>query len=123
MTDIASAPTAPATPPGFFSSVIAWGKQELATIEGETVTLWNAIAPQIVTEAETLGGQFLGAALTAVQTQAGLALSGREKFSNAKDAVLEAVEASGQTIGNTLVEFLVNLALALVKAGTGASLL
>jgi hypothetical protein len=33
------------------------------------------------------------------------------------------VEASGQTIGNTLVEFLVNLALALVKAGTGASLL
>ncbi|MGH6876768.1 MAG: hypothetical protein ACREHV_05230 [Rhizomicrobium sp.] len=121
MTTSANAPAAPA--PGLFQTIIAWGRQELATIEGEAVSLWDSIEPELVGEAETAIGQFLGAAITAVKTQAALVLSGEEKFSNAKDNVLEAVEASGQTIGNTLLEFLINLALSLLKLGSTASLL
>ena len=109
--------------PGLFHCIIAWGKQELDTLEGKAVTLWDSIEPELVSEAESAVGQFLGAAIAAVETQATLLLSGEEKFSNAKDAVLQTVEASGKTIGNTLLEFLVNLALSLVKVGTAASLI
>lgn len=109
--------------PGFFASLIAWGKARLTTIEGEAVTLWDTIEPELVAEAESAIAQFLGTAIAAVKEQAALAITGAEKFSNAKDNVLQAVEASGRTIGNTLLEFLVNLALALLKTSTGASLL
>jgi hypothetical protein len=109
--------------PGFFASLIAWGKAELTTIEGEAVTLWDEIEPELVAEAESAIAQFLGTAIAAVKEQAGLAISGAEKFSNAKDNVLEAVEADGSSIGNTLLEFIVNLALTLFKAGTGAALI
>lgn len=121
MTQSTPSPAAPA--PSLFRTIIAWGRQEITTIEGEAVTLWDAIEPGLVAEAESAIGQFLGAALAAVRTQAPLILSGQEKFSNAKDALLEAVEASGQSIGNTLLEFLVNLALSLLKVGSAASLL
>ena len=109
--------------PGLFQCIIAWGKKELTTIEGEAVALWDTIEPQLVAQAESAVGQFLGTAIAAVKSQAALVLSGEEKFANAKDQVLEAVEASGSTIGNTLLEFLVNLALSLLKAGTAASLI
>jgi len=114
---------APAAAPGFLSDIIAWGRQELTSIEGQAVTLWDTIEPGLVAEAESLVGQFLGTAIAAVKSQAALLLSGQEKFSSAKDAVLEAVEASGQSIGNTLLEFLVNLALSLLKISTAASLI
>ena len=116
-----STPAVPA--PSLFRSVIDWGRHELSQVEGEAANFWNGIEPSLVAEAETAVGQFLGAAIAAVSTQAPLVLSGQEKFANAKDAVLEAVEASGRTIGNTLLEFLVNLALALVKTATATSLL
>jgi hypothetical protein len=109
--------------PGLFQTIINWGRQELATLEGEAVTLWDTIEPGLVAEAEQAIGQFLGAAIEAVKSQAAQVISGQEKFGNAKDQVLEAVEASGQTIGNTLLEFLVNLALSLLKFGTAASLI
>ena len=109
--------------PGFFAAIIAWGKSELTTIEGEAVTLWGDIEPELVTEAESAIAQFLGTAIAAVEQQAELTISGAEKFSNAKDNVLEAIEADGGSIGNTLLEFLVNLALTLLKTSTGASLL
>ena len=113
---------APAVPaPSLFQCIIDWGRRELSGLEGEAATLWNTIEPKLVAEAEAAVGQFLGAAIAAVSAQAPLVLSGREKFSNAKDLVLEAVQASGKTIGNTLVEFVVNLALALVKAATASS--
>ncbi|HEY1615119.1 MAG TPA: hypothetical protein VGF97_15650 [Rhizomicrobium sp.] len=108
--------------PGLFAGLIAWGRQELQTIDGKIVTLWDTIEPGIESEAESIVGQFLGSALAAVRQQAMLALSGSEKFSNAKDLVLEAVEAAGKSAGNTMIELLVNLALALFKAGTGAPL-
>ena len=114
-------PAAPA--PSLFQCVIDWGKRELSGLEGEAATLWNTIEPRLVTEAESAVGQFLGAAIDAVSAQAPLVLSGQEKFANAKDLVLEAVEATGKSIGNTLLEFLVNLALALVKTATATSLL
>lgn len=120
MTDI-KAPAVPA--PSFFQCIIAWGKRELSGLEGEAAALWNTIEPGLVAEAETAVGQFLGAAINAVSAQLPLVLSGQEKFANAKDLVLEAVEASGKSIGNTLLEFLVNLALALVKTATATSLL
>lgn len=120
MTEI-SAPAVPA--PSLLQCVIAWGKQELSSLEGDAATVWNTIEPGLVAEAESAIGQFLGAAIDAVSAQAALVLSGQEKFANAKDLVLEAVEASGKTIGNTLLEFLVNLALALVKTATAHSLL
>jgi hypothetical protein len=116
-------PAAPAKTPGFFSSIIAWGRQELQTIEGQAVTLWDTIEPALVAEAESLVAKFLGTAIAAVKIQATLMLSNQEKFSNAKDAVLEAVEASGGSVGNTLLEFLVNLALSLFKISTAASLI
>lgn len=119
----ATAPAAPAKTPGFFSSIIAWGRQELQTIEGQAVTLWDTIEPALVAEAESLVAKFLGTAIAAVKTQAQLVLSNQEKFSNAKDAVLEAIEASGGSVGNTLLEFLVNLALSLLKVSTAASLI
>lgn len=115
--------TAAGIAPGIFESIIAWGRQELRTIEGEAVSLWNTIEPGLVSEAQSAIGQFLGAAIAAVEQQALLVLSGEEKFANAKDAVLEAVEAAGQTMGNTLLEFLVNLALSLFKLGTASPLL
>ncbi|MGH6889097.1 MAG: hypothetical protein ACREHF_07875 [Rhizomicrobium sp.] len=115
--------TQAATPPGIFQSIIAWGRQELQSIEGEAVTLWNTIEPELVSEAQSLIAQFLGTAITAVEQQAELVLSGQEKFANAKDIVLEAIETSGRTVGNTLLEFLVNLALSLVKLGGATSLL
>jgi len=87
------------------------------------VTLWNTIEPELVSEAEAAITQYLGTAIAAVEQQAGLVMSGAEKFSNAKDDVLEAIEADGSTIGNTLLEFIVNLALTLFKTGTGASLI
>jgi hypothetical protein len=108
--------------PSLFQNIIAWGRHELAIIEGEAETLWDTIEPALVAEAENAVGQFLGAAIAAVKAQAALVLSGEEKFSNAKDALLETVEASGQTIGNTLLEFLINLALSLLKIGSAASL-
>jgi len=115
---------APAMPaPTLFQSIIAWGRAELSHLEGEAATLWNTIEPSLVAEAESAVGQFLAAAINAVARQVPLVLSGEEKFANAKTLVLEAVEASGKTIGNTLLEFLVNLALALVKTATAASLL
>ena len=115
---------APAVPaPSLFQCIIAWGRRELSGLEGEAATLWNTIEPKLVAEAESAVGQFLGAAIAAVSAQAPLVLSGQEKFANAKDLVLETVEASGTTIGNTLLEFLVNLALALVKTATATSLL
>jgi hypothetical protein len=115
---------APAVPaPSLFQCIIDWGRRELSGLEGEAATLWNTIEPKLVAEAEGAVGQFLGAAIAAVSAQAPLVLSGSEKFSNAKDLVLEAVEASGRSIGNTLLEFLVNLALALVKTATATSLL
>jgi len=117
-----SSQTTPAST-GFFDSIIAWGKAELTSFEGEAVTLWDAIEPAIVSEAEAVIAQYLGAAIAAVKQQAALVISGAEKFSNAKDNVLEAIEADGSTIGNTLLEFLINLALTLFKAGTGASLI
>src|SRR5215469_5901471 len=98
MTQSVQAPAAPS----FFQSIIAWGRQELTTIEGEAVTLWNTIEPELVAEAESMIGQFLGTAISAVESQAQLVLSGAEKFANAKDIVLETIEASGKTIGNTL---------------------
>jgi len=114
----------PAVPaPSLFHCIIDWGKRELSELEGEAATLWNTIEPGLVAEAETAVGQFLGAAIAAVSAQLPLVLSGSEKFANAKDIVLEAVEASGKSIGNTLLEFLVNLALALVKTATATSLL
>jgi hypothetical protein len=116
-------PATPAKTPGFFSSIIAWGREELQTIEGHAVTLWDTIEPALVTEAESLVAKFLGTAIAAVKTQAALVISNQEKFSNAKDAVLEAVEASGGSVGNTLLEFLVNLALSLLKISTAASLI
>ena len=109
--------------PGFFASIIAWGKAELTTIEGEAVTLWDTIEPELVAEAESVIAQFLGTAIAAVKEQAALAISGQEKFSNAKDNVLQTIEASGGSIGNTLLEFLVNLALSLLKTSIGASLI
>ena len=87
------------------------------------MTLWNTIEPELVSEAEAAITQYLGTAIAAVEQQAGLVMSGAEKFSNAKDDVLEAIEADGSTIGNTLLEFIVNLALTLFKTGTGASLI
>jgi hypothetical protein len=122
MTTQTPAPGGAQPAPGFFQTIIAWGKTELATIEGETVTLWDDIEPALIAEAEALIAQFLGTAIAAVEQQAELAISGAEKFSNAKDNVLEAIEADGKSIGNTLLEFLVNLALSLFKAATGASL-
>lgn len=121
MTGTGNSSGAPA--PGIFQTIINWGKQELTTLEGEAVTLWDTIEPGLVAEAEQSIGQFLGTAIEAVKSQAALVISGQEKFSNAKDQVLETVEASGQTIGNTLLEFLVNLALSLLKVGTAASLI
>ena len=118
-----TAPAGPVKTPGFFSSIIAWGRQELRTIEGQAVTLWDTIEPALVTEAEILVAKFLGTAIVAVKSQAMLVLSNQEKFSNAKDAVLEAVEASGGSVGNTLLEFLVNLALLLLKISSAASLI
>ena len=116
--------TLPAVPaPSLFQCIIAWGRRELSTLEGEAATLWSTIEPALVAEAESAIGQFLGTAIAAVRAQAPLVLSGREKFANAKTLVLEAVEASGQSIGNTLLEFLVNLALALLKTATATSLL
>lgn len=115
---------APALPaPSLFQCIIAWGRREFSALEGEASTLWNSIEPNLVAEAEAAVGQFLGAAINAVSAQASLVLSGQEKFANAKDLVLEAVEASGKSIGNTLLEFLVNLALALLKTATATSLL
>jgi len=108
---------------GFFQTIITWGKAELTTIEGEAVTLWDTIEPELVSEAESVITQYLGTAIAAVKQQAGLVISGAEKFSNAMDDVLEAIEADGSTIGNTLLEFLVNLALALFKTSTGVSLI
>jgi hypothetical protein len=113
----------PTTSPGFFATLIAWGKQEITTIEGEAVTLWDTIEPELVAEAEAVVSQFLGTAIAAVKSQAALALSGAEKFSNAKDDVIQAIEAAGQTAGNTIVEFVINLALTLFKTSTGASLI
>ena len=113
MTDT-NAPAAPS----LFQCVIDWGARELAGLEGEARTLWNSVEPRLVAEAESAVGQFLGAAINAVSAQAPLVLSGQEKFANAKDLVLAAVAASNRSIGNTLVEFLVNLALALVKTAT-----
>ncbi|HEY3778787.1 MAG TPA: hypothetical protein VGL35_12085 [Rhizomicrobium sp.] len=110
------------TSPGIFQTIIAWGRQELQTIGSEAVSLWDTIEPGLVAEAESAIGQFLGAAVQAVEQQVTLVLSGEEKFANAKDAVLEAVEAAGQTMGNTLLEFLVNLALSLLKFGSASSL-
>ena len=121
MTMIVSPAALPA--PSLFQTIIAWGRRELSQMEGEAATLWNSVEPALVAEAEAAVGQFLGAAIAAVSAQAPLVLSGREKFSNAKDLVLQAVEASGSTIGNTLLEFLVNLALALLKTATATSLL
>jgi hypothetical protein len=119
-----TATNAPAVPaPSLFHCIIDWGTRELAGLEGEAATLWNTIEPGLVAEAEAAVGQFLGAAIAAVSAQVPLVLSGSEKFANAKDIVLEAVEASGKSIGNTLLEFLVNLALALVKTATATSLL
>lgn len=115
--------TQTAAAPGIFQSIIAWGRQELRTIEGEAVSLWDSIEPTLVSEAQSLIAQFLGTAITAVEQQGELVLSGEEKFANAKDAVLEAIEADGKTVDNTLLEFLVNLALSLVKLGSAASLL
>lgn len=115
--------TAGASTPGFFSALIAWGKQELAGIESEAASLWDSIEPELVAEAEWAISQFLGTAIAAVKDQASLALSGQEKFSNAKDNVLQTVEASGATIGNTLLEFLINLALTLFKTSIGAPLI
>jgi len=109
--------------PGFFESIIAWGKTGLTTIEGEAVSLWDTIEPELIAEAESVIAEFLGTAIAAVKEQAALAISGQEKFSNAKDNVLQAIEASGASIGNTLLEFIVNLALALLKTSTGASLI
>ncbi|HLY06623.1 MAG TPA: hypothetical protein VKR31_12840 [Rhizomicrobium sp.] len=120
MTDT-KAPAPPA--PSLFQCIIDWGKRELSQVEGKAATLWNSIEPGLVAEAESAVGQFLGAAIDAVSAQASLVISGQEKFANAKDLVLEAVEASGKSIGNTLLEFLVNLALALVKTATATSLL
>ena len=120
MTDT-KAPAVPA--PSLFQCIIDSGRCELSALEGEAATLWKTIEPGLVAEAETAVGQFLGAAIDAVSAQAPLVISGREKFANAKDLVLEAVEASGKSVGNTLLEFLVNLALALVKTATATSLL
>jgi len=53
-----TAPTAPAKTPGFFSSIIAWGKEELQTIEGHAVTLWDTIEPALVAEAESWSRSF-----------------------------------------------------------------
>lgn len=108
--------------PGIFASLIAWGKRELGVIAGDATNLWDEIEPGLVTEAESIVAQFLGTAISAVQEQATQVLSGDEKFSNAKDAVVEAIEAAGQSAGNTLVEFLVNLALSVVKMATGQTL-
>ncbi len=115
--------TTRATAPSIFQTIIAWGRHELATVEGEAVTLWDSIEPQLVAEAESAVGQFLGTAIAAVKAQATQVLSGHEKFANAKDLVLEAVEANGRTIGNTLLEFIVNLALSLLRLGGAAALL
>ncbi|MGD0190186.1 MAG: hypothetical protein ABSD74_05560 [Rhizomicrobium sp.] len=123
MTDTMSVAGAPApASTGFFASIIAWGKSELTTIEGEAVTLWDTIEPDLISEAESVITQFLGTAIAAVKAQASLLISGEEKFANAKDNVLEAIEADGSSIGNTLLEFLVNLALSLLKTGSGVSL-
>ena len=118
-----TAPAVPANTPNFFSSIIAWGKAELQTIEGQAVTLWDTIEPAHVAEAESLVAQFLGTAIAAVKSQAALVLSNQEKSSNAKDVVLEAIEAGGGSVGNTLLEFLINLALSLLKVSTAASLI
>ena len=107
---------------GLFATLIAWGRQELQTIEGEVVAWWDTIEPEIVNDAESIVSEFLGTAIAAVEQQAALALSGAEKFSNAKDQVIEAIEAAGKTAGNTIVELIVNLALSLFKAGNGAPL-
>lgn len=122
MTTQTPAPGGAQAAPGFFQAIIAWGKNELRTFEGEAVTLWDTIEPELVAEAESMIAQFLGDAIAAVKAQAALAISGQEKFSNAKDNVLQAIEASGTSIGNTLLDFLVNLALALLKTGTGQPL-
>jgi hypothetical protein len=119
----ASVPAAPANNPGFLSAIIAWGREELRTIEGQAVTLWDTIEPALVAEAESLVAQFLGTAIAAVKAEAGLVLSNQEKFSNAKDVVLQAIEASGKSVGNTLLEFLINLALSLLKVSTATSLI
>jgi hypothetical protein len=119
-TSVAGA-AAPATT-GFFAAIIAWGKSELTTIEGEATTLWDTIEPELIDEAESVITQFLGTAIAAVKAQASLLISGEEKFANAKDTVLEAIEADGASIGNTLLEFLVNLALSLLKTSAGVSL-
>lgn len=116
---MSSAAQAAPSAPSFYQQAIAWLKQAVTNVETAAVADWDAIAPTVLADAESIFSAFLGTAVNAAVAAATAGLTGQEHFSQVKTQVLQAIEASGKTAQNSVVNDVVSVGTTLAGLVTG----
>lgn len=68
------------------------------SVKDKIIAFASDFLPDVANDAEVVLEDLAGIAMNAVLAQAGSLISGREKFGNAVDAVVQQVEGAGKTV-------------------------